>query len=458
MLKNKVVTVEEAISHIASGMTVAVGGFVNQGVPLTLIRALRETGVDNLTVYANDSGFDEDGLCELILCGKVRRFVCSYIGFTPLVNKAIRAGEVELVLTPQGTLLEKLRCGGAGLGGFLTPTGVGTAAMEGSEVVSIRERQYLLQEAVHVDVALVRAHVGDTFGNLRYRRSARNFNPVVATCADYVIAEVEHLVSIGDTDPESTQTPGIYIDAVVRSELSHYSRRPDWARRGADGAAAKNDARAAIAMRAAHELCDGQVANLGAGIPMMITSFVPVGIQAVIHTENGILAAGPAPEPGCEDPDCGTAGGLPATILTGGSYVDSVTSFSLIRGGHVDVTFLGAMQVDQDGNIASYEIPGTRTVGMGGAMDLVSGAKAVYVLTEHCTKDGWPKLLRTCTYPLTGTGRCDAVITERALFRRAPTGGFILEEVAAGFSLEDIRSCTEMDYVVSGTVRMGAYS
>jgi 3-oxoacid CoA-transferase B subunit len=143
--------------------------------------------------------------------------------------------------------------------------------------------------------------------------------------------------------------------------------------------------------------------------------------------------------------------------LAGGSYFDSATSFGMIRGGHIDMTFLGTLQVDGDGNIASYEIPGKLVAGMGGAMDLLVGAKVVNVVTEHCSKDGSTKLVKKCTYPLTGAGEADVIITERALFRRYPGRGFVLEEVARGYTVEDIAKCTEMDYVVSDNVKMDAY-
>ena len=154
---------------------------------------------------------------ELVQLGKVRRLVTSHVGYTPAVGQAAVDGNLEIIWTPQGTLIEMMRAGGAGLGGFLTPTGVGTAVAEGKQTLLVDGRKYLLEKALHPDVAFVRAHVGDTWGNLQYRRTARNFNPVVATCADYVIAETEHLSSTGDLAPEHVHTSGLYVDAVVRA-------------------------------------------------------------------------------------------------------------------------------------------------------------------------------------------------------------------------------------------------
>jgi acetate CoA/acetoacetate CoA-transferase beta subunit len=213
-----------------------------------------------------------------------------------------------------------------------------------------------------------------------------------------------------------------------------------------------------IAQRAALELTDGLIINLGIGLPTLVANYVPAGVDVVIHSENGAIGVGPAPQKFCDDADRANAGGIPITLNPGGSYFDSATSFSIIRGGHVDMTFLGAFQVDGEGNIASYEVPGKLVAGMGGAMDLLAGAKTVYVVTEHCSKDGQTKLFKKCTFPLTGAAEADVIITERALFRRYADGkGFVLEEVARGYTLEDIAACTEMEYIVSPTIKTDAY-
>jgi len=216
------------------------------------------------------------------------------------------------------------------------------------------------------------------------------------------------------------------------------------------------DIRCTIAARAARELHDGDVINLGAGIPMLVANYLPDGHDVVIQAENGIVRAGPVSTPGTEDPDRRNAGNLPVSLLPGGCYVDSATSFAMIRGGHIDATMIGTLQVDGDGNIANYDMPG-RKIGMGGAMDLVAGARRVFVLTEHCAKDGTPKLVKRCSLPLTGARECDVIITERALFRRYPDKGFILEEVACGYSLADTQASTEMQYEVAENVKLDAY-
>jgi 3-oxoacid CoA-transferase B subunit len=269
-----------------------------------------------------------------------------------------------------------------------------------------------------------------------------------AMCAEHTIAEVENLYTLGELDPNAIHTSGIFIRSVVRANLEYCVQR----RRSS-----MSDAKKTIAARAAAELRDGQIINLGIGLPTLITKYVPGDVDVVIQTENGAVGVGPAPAEGCEDRDRANAGNQAITLLPGGSYFDSATSFAMIRGGHVDATFLGTLQVDGDGNIANWIVPGKMLAGMGGAMDLVTGARTVYILTEHCDKDGGTKLMKRCTFPLTGAGECDVIITERGLFRRHDSGRFILEEVAAGYTLDDIAACTDMDYDVADAVRLEAY-
>lgn len=221
MTLNKMTPLAEAVARVESGMALALAGFLSQGVPLTLIRALRARDVRDLEIWSNDGGYGTDGVVELVLAGMVRRLHCCHIGYTPELGKAVEAGLCELEWVPQGNLIEMLRCGGAGLGGFLTPVGVGTAVEAGHEVVAVDGVRYLWERAVRTDVAFVRAHAGDTYGNLCFRGTSRNYNTVVATCADYVVAEVEHCYSIGELDPEKVHTPGVFVDAVVRADMTY---------------------------------------------------------------------------------------------------------------------------------------------------------------------------------------------------------------------------------------------
>ena len=219
MPKNKGMGVEEAVAYVQSGMSIAIGGFLSQGDPLTIMHALKMIDVKDLTIYSCIGGFRDRGIVELVKAGMVRKLVTSHIGTTPEVVKAYHNGQIEVELIPQGTLAEQLRAGGAGLGGFLTPTGVGTVVEEGKQKMTLDGVTYLLERGIRCDVAFVRAHDGDTWGNLRYRGTASNYNPVCATCADYVIAEVEYLYDPGEISPESVHTPGIYVDAVCRADI-----------------------------------------------------------------------------------------------------------------------------------------------------------------------------------------------------------------------------------------------
>lgn len=212
---NKSATVQQAVSRIRDGMTIMVGGFMAAGTPDTLIDALVEKGIRGLTLVSNDTAFPGKGVGKLIDAGLVKKVIASHIGTNPVTGKLMNAGEIEVQLVPQGTLVERIRSGGAGLGGFLTPTGIGTVVEEGKEKIVVGGKEFLLELPLRADVALVKAFRADLSGNLAFRRAARNFNPVMATAADLVIAETEQLVEIGEIDPDAVMLPGIFVDMVV---------------------------------------------------------------------------------------------------------------------------------------------------------------------------------------------------------------------------------------------------
>lgn len=207
------------------------------------------------------------------------------------------------------------------------------------------------------------------------------------------------------------------------------------------------DAKNRIAKRVAKELKDGNVINLGIGLPTLVANHVPDGINVVLQAEHGILGAGPAAEPGREDPDYINAGGFPITVRPGASFFDSATSFALIRGGHVDVTILGALQVDAEGNLANWMVPGKRVPGMGGAMDLVVGAKKVIVAMEHTAK-GSPRIVKKCTYPLTAVNVVDMIVTEMGVIH-VTDKGLVLTEIAPGLTADEVQAATEADLIIS---------
>lgn len=211
------------------------------------------------------------------------------------------------------------------------------------------------------------------------------------------------------------------------------------------------DFRETVSRRAALELKDGQVVNLGFGVPTAVSNYVPEGVEVILQSENGCLLFGPTPELGMQDADVGNAGGQPITLEPGTSIFDSAMSFLIIRGGHVDATFLGALEVDQEGNIANWALPlapGRYSPGPGGAMDLVVGARKVVAMLQHTDKKGNSKIKKHCTLPLTGAGVVDVIITDKAVFN-VIDGGLVLKEVAAGLNVEKIREITEADFTVA---------
>ena len=209
----------------------------------------------------------------------------------------------------------------------------------------------------------------------------------------------------------------------------------------------KNEMREVIAKRAAKELHDGDVVNLGIGIPTLIPNYLPEGVTVTLQTENGAMGMGPTPEEGQEDKNLINAGGGAITLLPGACTFDSATSFAIIRGGHVNVSFLGALQVDEKGNLANWIIPGKMAPGMGGAMDLVVGAKRVILTMEH-TQKGAPKILKECTLPLTAAGQVNMIITEMGVMDITPEG-IVLKEIHPEFTVEDVQAATEAKLIIS---------
>ena len=439
--------------EIQDGMTIAAGGFGLCGIPENLIAALRDSGRKDLTIVGNNAGVDDFGMGLLIQTRQIKRVLASYVGENKEFERQVLGGELELELIPQGTLAERLRAGGAGIPGFYTRTAYGTTLADGKPTREIDGVEYVLETGIKADISLVKAWKGDRAGNLVYRKTARNFNPMIATCGRLCIAEVEELVEVGELDPNEIHTPGNYVDRIFQG--SDYEKRVGFRMvAGGGGTRPVPLIRKMMARRAAQELRDGYVVNLGIGIPTLVANFIPEGMDVTLQSENGLLGIGPFPAEDAVDPDLINAGKQTVTASPGAAFFSSADSFAMIRGGHVDLSILGALEVAANGDIANWMVPGRMMKGPGGAMDLVAGVKRVVAVMDHCAKDGRSKILEQCSLPLTGKGVISLIITDLGVFAVKPGGGgLLLTELHAGVTLDEVRAKTAATFEVAPAVK-----
>ncbi|CAG2173287.1 unnamed protein product [Oppiella nova] len=463
--------VMEAVGGVRDGSRVFVGGFGLCGIPENCISALVSRGVRDLTVISNNAGVEDFGLGLLLRTKQIKRMVSSYVGENKEFAKQYLSGELELEFVPQGTLAERIRAKGAGIPAFFTPTGHQTLIHLGGTPVKYNSDQtvaiysapkedrvfngksYVLEEAMSADFALVKAWKADKAGNLVFRKTASNFNPSMCKAADFSIVEVEEIVEVGEIPSDQIQVPAIYVNNFFKGKQFLKKIEKTVLRTNENQTTNANinekklkaiRLRERIAKRAALELTDGMYVNLGVGIPVLVTQYCSDKIN--FHSENGIIGMGPYPEAHEVDADLINAGKETVTALPGSSFFPSDESFALIRGGHLDVTMLGAMQVSAEGDLANWMIPGS----MGGAMDLVfshiAGTRVV-VTMEHNSKNGESKIVKSCTLPVTGRRCVDLIITEKAVFR--VDDGLTLIEKADEISLDELRKCTDSEFKVS---------
>jgi 3-oxoacid CoA-transferase B subunit/3-oxoacid CoA-transferase A subunit len=590
---NKVIAgADEAVADIPDGATLMLGGFGLCGIPENSISALLRKGVKNLTCISNNAGVDDFGIGLMLKTRQVRKMISSYVGENKEFERQLLSGELDVELTPQGTLAERIRAGGAGIPAFYTPAGVGTEVAEGKEISEFDGKKYVKESWLKADFAIIKAWKGDTQGNLIFKGTAQNFSPMMAAAGKITIAEVEELVPAGSLDPAQIHTPGIYVQRIFQGK--NYEKRieqrttappaPDggaktikdssyWAKADPftyqllkdysirmrnnptkaeeivwntligkklsgykfrrqhiigqyitdfvclkenliieidglihqlpenitsdkertiwlenegfrvirftndeiftkyedvlkkiesnlirkpvappSGAAVGLD-KNQIAQRIAQELKDGYYVNLGIGIPTLVANYIPEGINVVLQSENGLLGIGPFPTEENVDADLINAGKQTVTMTAGSALFSSAESFAMIRGGHVDLTILGAMEVSENGDIANWKIPGKMVKGMGGAMDLVASAENIIVAMQHVNKAGESKLLKTCSLPITGLRCVKKIVTELAVLEILPEGGFKLLETAPGISIEDVQKATEGKLIIADDVR-----
>ncbi|PYJ37495.1 MAG: succinyl-CoA--3-ketoacid-CoA transferase [Verrucomicrobia bacterium] len=436
----------EGLLH--DNMTIAAGGFGLCGIPENLIAAVHESGVKGLTIVGNNAGVDNFGMGILLPARQVKKVMASYVGENKEFERQVLAGELELELIPQGTLAERLRAGGAGIPGFYTRTGFATKLTEDKEVKKFGDCDYVLEPGITAELSIVKAWKGDKSGNLIYRKTSRNFNPMIATCGKICVAEVEQLVEIGELDADQIHTPGIFVNRIIQG--AKYEKRIEF--RTTQGAAAskkENPVRELMARRAAKELRDGYYVNLGIGIPTLVANYIPEGMNVTLQSENGLLGIGPFPKEEKIDADLINAGKQTITERPGSAYFSSADSFGQIRGGHIDLAILGAFEVTDSGDIANWMIPGKMIKGPGGAMDLVAGVKRVVAVMEHTSKDGGPKILKKCTLPITGLGVVNLIITDLCVFEVKESGGLVLTEIHSNATVDDIRAKTGAPFEVA---------
>ena len=450
----------EAIADLPDGATVALGGFsVGHRFALGLITALRDKGSKNLCLVCNSMGAAGELRGQILAENKqVRKLIAAFSvrpGMPTATEDQIKAGEIEVELVPQGILVERCRAGGAGIPAFYTAAGADTDLAKGKELREFAGRSYVMETAIQVDYAFVRAYRADRSGNVQFRGGSQNLSPAFAKAAKVAIVEVDEVVEVGELAPDAINLPGIFVSRIVKSTQPFDAKQvPQSKRRPADAAREYNGkpalTRAGIARRAAALLREGTYVNLGTGIPTMISNNLD-GRDIVLHAENGVLGYGKMVTGDAVDPDYYNASGQYIELKPGASFFDSVTSFEMARGGRIDTVVLGAYEVDQGGSVANWSTQNEKLGGIGGAMDLVSGGAELIIVMEHCDSKGRPKLKKKCRFPLTGRGCVDYVVTDLAVLR-FENGGCRLLEVAPGFTADEVIALTEMDIQKSADV------
>ena len=483
MLNKVFSSFDEAVADIPDGASIAIDSWGVAGTPQNLIAAIKRKGIKDLTIITH--AFVPQYLDELcfpaVLLPQMKKLITPVVGFAAggagaFVEKYVENG-LEVEVSSHGTLASRLYAGAAGLGGIYNPVGVGTVLEEGKEKRVIDGKEYIFEKAIRTDYAFIRGYKADKLGNLVYRGVYRLDHPVMAMAASVTIAEVDGLVEIGEIDPEHVVTPGIFVDRIIGipedglgtfrkgKELmakigevaigrkmmfreAGTEQRLDLAEMKARGIRQRLD-RETMAMRAAKELRNGDYVNLGMGVPGLCALHIPEGV--IFQTQNGALGYGLlVMEHEIEKAEFHyvDAGGRFFRKAPGMALFDIVTSFAMIRSGRL-TSIMGALQVSERGDLANWN-PGGGTLGgtIGGGMDLAWGAERVIITMEHTTKEGKPKIVKECTYPLTAKECADLIITDLAVIEVTPEG-LLLREVAPGWTAEEVQAFTEPKLIIA---------
>ena len=465
-------TMAEAVGDIPDGISLLIPGF-GVGSPINLLSALYDQGATDITAVINgtvraSADPKVKNLGDLVEDGRVRKYISSFTASTrpsqPSKSEQLaREGKLEVELVPQGTIAERIRAGGAGIPAFFTPASVGTLLAEGKEHREFNGRTYVLEHAIFADYAFVRAWKADEAGNLVFRHAARNYNPIAAMAARHTIVEVEEpILPAGALDPDQIHTPGIYVERMVQIPSDGVFRLAGQQQAAAASTASEEDgngrhrlSRDEIAHVIGQRLQPGAIVNLGIGIPTLASGYVRPEDDVTFTSENGVIGYGRLASPDEGDPDIRNAGGQLVTLDAGGTFVHHADSFALIRSGRLDVTVLGAYEVAADGSFANWRLnnaPFDHLGGIGGAMDLVASAKEIWLAMEHTTRDSEPRLLERCVLPVTSPRGVTLVVTDLAVVT-VHDGAFLLEEVAPGYSVEEVCALTGAPLAVSPEVR-----
>ena len=468
-------TGEEALKDIKDGAVLAVSGFGVAGVPENTLQILRDMKVGNLTMMSNSMGLEDYGHGWLLQDELITKVLATYVGENPLFASQYLNGKVEVTFTPQGSFCERYRSSHAGIPAFFTPTGFGTmihhgghgklldpktkkpiAFTTGKETREFEGKFYVMETAIKGNFGLIRAHMADKKGNLRFRKTARNFNTDIAGCCEMTIVEAENIVD--ELPPDRIHTPGYMVDRVFQGK--QFSKKIERLRTRTEGGSEEGEKvpvkltkKEIILRRAVQEFKGGFYCNLGIGIPTAAANLVTDKVEINLQSENGILQMGPYPLPDEVDHDMINASKETTTGLPGYSITSSSDSFGMMRGKHLHMTMLGGLQVSQTGDLANWIIPGSMVKGMGGAMDLVAASERVVVTMEHVAKDGSLKVLQSCSLPLTGKAVCSRLITDIAVFDFDSTGMKLIE-LAPGVTLQEVQDKTHAHFKVAEDLKV----